>query len=32
MLWLNLQKRYDLQCAEQELGAKIEAIPTLKVA
>jgi plasmid maintenance system antidote protein VapI len=31
-LWLNLQKRYDLQRAEQELGAKIEAIPTLEVA
>ena len=31
-LWLNLQKRYDLQRAEQELGAKIKAIPTLKVA
>jgi addiction module HigA family antidote len=31
-LWLNLQKRYDLQRAEQELGKKIEAIPTLQVA
>ena len=31
-LWLNLQKRYDLQRAEQELGRKIKAIPTLKVA
>jgi antitoxin HigA-1 len=31
-LWLNLQKRYDLHRAEQELGAKIKAIPTLKVA
>ena len=31
-LWLNLQKRYDLQRAEQELGEKIKAIPTLKVA
>jgi addiction module HigA family antidote len=31
-LWLNLQKRYDLQRAEQELGEKIEAIPTLEVA
>ena len=31
-LWLNLQKRYDLQRAEQEFGAKIKAIPTLKVA
>src|SRR5713101_4853324 len=29
-LWLNLQKRYDLQRAEQELGEKIEAIPTLR--
>ena len=31
-LWLNLQKRYDLQRAEQELGGKIKAIPTLQVA
>ena len=31
-LWLNLQKRYDLRRAERELGAKIKAIPTLKVA
>jgi addiction module HigA family antidote len=31
-LWLNLQKRYDLQRAEQQLGDKINAIPTLKVA
>jgi addiction module HigA family antidote len=31
-LWLNLQKRYDLQRAEQELGKRIEAIPTLQVA
>lgn len=31
-LWLNLQKRYDLQRAEQELGARIDAIPTLEVA
>ena len=31
-LWLNLQKRYDLQRAEQELGAKIKRIPTLQVA
>jgi antitoxin HigA-1 len=31
-LWLNLQKRYDLQLAEQELGAKLKAIPTLAVA
>ena len=31
-LWLNLQKRYDLQRAKQVLGAKIKAIPTLKVA
>jgi hypothetical protein len=31
-LWLNLQKRYDLQRAEREFGAKIKAIPTLKVA
>ncbi len=31
-LWLNLQKRYDLQRAERKLGAKIKAIPTLQVA
>src|SRR5438045_7877278 len=31
-LWLNLQKRYDLQLAEQELGGKINAIPALEVA
>ena len=31
-LWLNLQKRYDLVRAEQELGAKIDAIPTLEGA
>jgi len=31
-LWLNLQKRYDLHCARQQLGAKIKAIPTLQVA
>src|SRR5262249_23103511 len=31
-LWLNLQKRYDLQRAEQQLGEKIKAIPTLEVA
>src|SRR5712692_4108359 len=30
-LWLNLQKRYDLQCAELELGEEIKAIPTLEV-
>jgi antitoxin HigA-1 len=31
-LWLNLQKRYDLQRAGQKLGEKIKAIPTLEVA
>ena len=31
-LWLNLQKRYDLQRAAQELGEKIKSIPTLEVA
>ena len=31
-LWLNLQRRYDLQRALGQLGAKINAIPTLKVA
>ena len=31
-LWLNLQKRYDLHQARQELGAMIKKIPTLEVA
>jgi len=31
-LWLNLQKRYDLQRAERQLGERINAIPTLEVA
>ena len=31
-LWLNLQKRFDLQRAKQELGEKINVIPTLDVA
>jgi antitoxin HigA-1 len=31
-LWLNLQKRYDLHRAEQELGEMIKTIPTLEVA
>ena len=31
-LWLNLQRRYDLRRAEQELGDRIKAIPTLAVA
>src|SRR5437588_10641745 len=31
-LWLNLQKRYDLQRAKQPPGGKINAIPTLEVA
>jgi addiction module HigA family antidote len=31
-LWLNLQRRYDLQRASKQLGAKIKAIPTLDVA
>ena len=31
-LWLNLQRRYDLHHAEQELGEKIKGIPTLAVA
>lgn len=31
-LWLNLQQRHDLQRAEQELGDKLKAIPTLEVA
>ena len=31
-LWLNLQKRYDLHRAQQELSEKIKKIPTLEVA
>ena len=31
-LWLNLQKRYDLHQAQQELGEQIKKIPTLEVA
>jgi antitoxin HigA-1 len=31
-LWLNLQNRYDLHRARQEMGEKIKAIPTLEVA
>ena len=31
-LWLNLQKRYDLQRAERQLGERIKTIPTLEVA
>ena len=31
-LWLNLQKRYDLHRAQQELGTEINSIPTLEVA
>jgi antitoxin HigA-1 len=31
-LWLNLQKRYDLWRAEQELRETIKSIPTLEVA
>src|SRR5215471_17794198 len=29
-LWLNLQKRYDLERAARELGEKIKDIPTLQ--
>jgi antitoxin HigA-1 len=31
-LWLNLQRRYDLHRARQELGETIRKIPTLEVA
>ena len=31
-LWLNLQQRYDLHQAQQELGTRINNIPTLEVA
>ena len=30
-LWLNLQKRYDLHQAQQEIGEKIKNIPALEV-
>src|SRR5215470_3253550 len=30
-LWLNLQKRHDLQRVEQELREKIKVIPTLEI-
>jgi addiction module HigA family antidote len=32
VLWLNLQRNYDLEQAEKELAAEIEAIPTLHAA
>ena len=31
-LWLNLQRIYDLEQAEKQLGATIDAIPTLTAA
>lgn len=31
-IWLNLQKRYDLQIAERELGNALDAIPRLEAA
>ncbi|RUW00018.1 MAG: addiction module antidote protein, HigA family [Mesorhizobium sp.] len=32
VLWLNLQRNYDLEQAEKALSAEIEAIPTLHAA
>lgn len=32
VLWLNLQRTYDLERAEKELAAEIDAIPTLSAA
>lgn len=32
VLWLNLQRNYDLEQAEKTLAAEIEAIPTLHAA
>lgn len=32
VLWLNLQRAYDLERAEQDMAEVIEAIPTLKAA
>lgn len=29
MLWLNMQRRHDLWRAEREMGATLDAIPTL---
>lgn len=31
-IWLNLQKRFDLQMAERELGDALDAIPRLAAA
>jgi addiction module HigA family antidote len=31
-LWLNLQRRYDLQMAEREIGKELAKIPTLTEA
>lgn len=31
-LWLNLQRRYDLWKASQEIGKEVERIPTLSAA
>lgn len=31
-LWLNLQRRFDLEQAEKQIGAEIENIPTLNAA
>ncbi|MFA6220022.1 MAG: HigA family addiction module antitoxin [Erythrobacter sp.] len=31
-IWLNLQKRYDLQIAERELAEELDAIPRLAAA
>lgn len=31
-LWLNLQRIYDLEQAEKEMGAELDAIPTLRAA
>ncbi|WP_181182042.1 MULTISPECIES: HigA family addiction module antitoxin [unclassified Mesorhizobium] len=32
VFWLNLQRNYDLEQAEKELSAELEAIPTLHAA
>ena len=32
VLWLNLQRTYDLERAQEELAAEIKAIPTLSAA
>lgn len=32
LIWINLQRNYDLRIAEQEMAKELEAIPTLAAA